>query len=324
MSTYCPSCGMNQPTDERVAGNRRQWVCVTCGLMLKEEAGPEQVLGRVPVQRISAAELASARAASERAAAEKAAAEKAARAAAQARAAAPRHRGNPEPQAIELDEMPAGEFVVEMSGFEKVVAPLPTSGHDPDEGAELELAMGGLAVDPAAAAGPQMPPPAPTSQAFPAPAAQLSAEAVAPSMVLGSLFERVVVAEDTALLREIVKDALVQNGVSQHVRGCANGAEFLQAIAESIAAGLVVDLAILDVDMPVLNGYHAALALRAVERGLRVQPTPIVFFTGYPCDETFKKVLEHCQPARYLNKGADASPPRIAGRLVQVLASLKR
>jgi CheY-like chemotaxis protein len=157
----------------------------------------------------------------------------------------------------------------------------------------------------------------------------LAVQAAAPApptaaVTPGALFDRVLVAEDTALLREIVKDSLVQGGISRHVRGCANGEEFLQVAAESVAAGVAIDLAVLDVDMPILNGYFAAIALRAMERGLRARPTPIVFFTAYPCDETFKKVLDHCQPARYLNKGADSSPPRIAARLVQVLASLRR
>jgi CheY-like chemotaxis protein len=150
------------------------------------------------------------------------------------------------------------------------------------------------------------------------PAAEPSAE------VPGSLFERVLVCEDTALLREIVKDALVQSGISQHVRTCGNGEEFLITVGEALAAGVPIDLAILDVEMPILNGYQTAIALRAFERGLKTQPTPLVFFTSYACDETFKRVLEHCQPARYLNKGADSAPPRIAARLVQVLGSLKR
>ena len=309
---------MNQPTEERSTSAARQWVCSVCSLVLKEEPG-EQVLGRIPVTRMSQTELTAAR---EREAAEKAArvAEQAARSA-EVRAAAMAKRSamapNPDPRpweqagGIELQEMPASEFVLEMGGEEKVIGqPAPAAVPPPS-----------LAQPPMPAiAQPFMAPPAPMMQP-PAPAGPQVPTWAATAF---ELFERVLVAEDTVLVREIVKDALVQHGISQHVRGCANGEEFLQVIAESVAAGVAVDLAILDVDMPILNGYFAAIALRAMERGLRARPTPIVFFTAYPCDDTFKKVLEHCQPARYLNKGADASPPRIAGRLVQVLASLKR
>lgn len=137
-------------------------------------------------------------------------------------------------------------------------------------------------------------------------------------------FQRVVVAEDSALLREVIKDALAEAGVSSEVQTCGNGEEFLQAMADGIWREQLPGLAILDVGMPVLNGYYTAIALRAIERGLRVPPTPIVFFTAHACDETFRKVLDYTQPARYLNKGADAAPTRVAERLVQVLGSLRR
>jgi len=143
-------------------------------------------------------------------------------------------------------------------------------------------------------------------------------------LVLAALFERVVVADDTELIREMVRDALVQNGVSHDVHTCANGEECLQVLGEQLARRQKVDLIVLDVEMPVLNGYSTAISLRAFERGLRQNPTPILFFSSRVCDETFRKVLEHCQPARYLNKGADGSPPRIAERLAQVLSTLRK
>lgn len=284
---------MNQPTEERASDGGTQWACVVCGLILKEDAG-EQVLGRIPIQRMSPAELAAKKAA-EAEAEQRAAAEKAARAAALAKAVAQKRQ---EPAAgpawqsgegLEFSDSDDGEMVLEINGGETVVP----------------------------AATPRAPAGDPLLEEVPVVAA------TAVEAVPQALFVRVLMAEDTALLREIVKDALVQNGISQQVRGCANGEEFLQAVAEALVARQPLDLAILDVEMPILSGYHAAIALRALERGLRIRATPIVFFTAFPCDDTFKKVLEHCQPARYLNKGADSSPPRIAGRLVQVLSSLK-
>jgi CheY-like chemotaxis protein len=178
----------------------------------------------------------------------------------------------------------------------------------PDVGSE-EMVIQSFADDPEAAAG----------------SAHAEVEIpIEPSFPPTPVFEQVLVAEDSALLREVIKDSLAEAGISRAVRSCGNGEEFLQAMAEGIGQQRVPDLAILDVGMPVLNGYYAAIALRAVERGLKVPPTPIVYFTARACDETFKKVLEYTQPARYLNKGADAAPPRIAARLVQVLASLRR
>jgi CheY-like chemotaxis protein len=262
-TSYCPSCGVDQPTKERISGSLLQRLCAACGLVLKEELdlgadspkAPKQVLGRIPVQRMTPAELAAAKAAAEKAKAEKA-------------RRVVRERRQPtvpswEREPIALDEAPPIETVIQ--------------GHDVRE---------------------------------PSPPA------------LGATFEQVVIAEDTALLREIITDALIQNSVSQHVRGCANGEEVLVALAESIVQNTPFALAILDLEMPILNGYQAAIAMRAFERGMQTKPIPIVFFTTHPCDETFRKVLEYCRPARYLNKGVDASPPRIASRLVQVLESL--
>jgi CheY-like chemotaxis protein len=159
-------------------------------------------------------------------------------------------------------------------------------------------------------------PPAKTAASAPA-----EGEFTTPARVA---FERVMVAEDSALLREVIKDALAEAGISHEVQTCGNGEEFLEAMADGIWRERLPNLAILDVGMPVLNGYYTAIALRAIERGLQVSPTPIVYFTAHACDDTFKKVLEYTQPARYLNKGADAAPMRIAERLVLVLASLRR
>ena len=147
-----------------------------------------------------------------------------------------------------------------------------------------------------------------------------------PPPVTQPLFENVVICDDSALLREILKDALEQGRVCRKVICCANGEEFVQTMTEQLKSGLLVDLAILDVEMPVLNGFYGAIALRAIERAFRItMPTPLLFFSGRPCDETFKRVLDYTKPARYLNKGVEGgTPQRIAARLAQVLATLRQ
>jgi CheY-like chemotaxis protein len=296
---------MNQPTEERTSGSLHQWLCATCNLVLKEEfdlempgdapppkpapAPTKEVLGRVPVKKVSAAQLVATKAA-DKAAADKAAAAKAARTAALAREALKKNANASPPPPAPIDLPDATEFVLATISEE---------------------------VPAGKAAGPATDSPDPLLEPPPNIASALE-------QASSSLFERVLIADDTALLREIIKDALMQGGISQHVRGCGNGEEFLTVVAESFAAKVPINLVIIDVEMPILNGYQAAIALRAFERGLKVQPAPLVFFTGYACDDTFRKVLDHCQPARYLNKGADSAPPRIAARLVQVLASLSK
>lgn len=318
---------MNQPSEERVQGGSRQWVCSTCGLVLKEEEAPsgpapapEAVLGRVPIRKISQPELAAAKLAEEKAAAAKAAAaavaavaaakaaaEKASKASAPAPAKPKLQAG---PEGLEFDQSSASDFEIEMGGEVKVI-----SGTSPRAAeafaSEIEFDRPG-----APAPRPASKPSAAASAAVPAPAAASAAGA--------ALFDRVIIAEDSALLREMAKDSLVRAGLGRQVRSCADAMEMLQLVAESVAAGVAVDLIIIDIDMPVLSGHQAAIALRAFEKGMKAKPTPILFFTAFPCDERLKKVLDLCQPARYLNKGTDAAPDRIAARLVQVLSNLRR
>jgi CheY-like chemotaxis protein len=146
----------------------------------------------------------------------------------------------------------------------------------------------------------------------------------APSLPFRPMFSQVVVAEDTVLLAEIIKDSLLESRIAGDVRCCKDGEALLEAFATIHSEKRHVDLAIVDVEMPVLNGFSAVIAMRAIERGLRLRLSPVVFFSAHACDSAFLKVLHHCQPARYLNKGADGSPPRIATRLVHVLLSLKK
>jgi len=134
--------------------------------------------------------------------------------------------------------------------------------------------------------------------------------------------ETIVLAEDVSLLREMLKDSLVERGLSRRVISCRNGYEFLSAYARSRQNEQAVGLVILDVIMPVLNGVSAAVALRAHEKGRNLSPAPILFFTSKRCDETFKKVLTFCRPAMYVNKGASSSPQHLQERVDKVITQL--
>jgi CheY-like chemotaxis protein/ribosomal protein S27AE len=151
-----------------------------------------------------------------------------------------------------------------------------------------------------------------------------SGPAPVPELNKDLLFKQVIIAEDTALLRQMLKDALIEEGFAQTVRSCAGGEELLQAVAEQNSSGQPVDFAILDVEMPVLNGYQTAVALRAMERGLHATPVPILFLTSHPYDDVFKKVLEYCQPARYLSKGNGGNLQTMASRILHVMKVLRQ
>jgi len=75
--------------------------------------------------------------------------------------------------------------------------------------------------------------------------------------------------------------------------------------------------------MPVLNGFNAAIALRAIEEGFGLtKSTPILFFSAQPCDEKAKKVLQFVGRAIYVNKVSSPNLAELASRVQQVLVNL--
>ena len=118
------------------------------------------------------------------------------------------------------------------------------------------------------------------------------------------------------------KDALIENKVAKNVYTCADGAKFITKITEQFDLQYPVSLVILDIQMPVMSGRNAAVAMRAVEAGFKLgdKKIPILFFSVKKCDENLKKVMEFCQPAQYVNKGVSNSPQELFDRVKHVIA----
>ncbi|MEM7247618.1 MAG: response regulator [Acidobacteriota bacterium] len=130
-------------------------------------------------------------------------------------------------------------------------------------------------------------------------------------------------ADDSDLLRVAIEDVLVDKRLAKSVLAANNGQEFLELFVQRLREGRPVDLVMLDVQMPVMNGFNAAIACRAVERGFELpKPTPMMFFSSQPCDETAKKVLQFCGRAIYVNKVASPNLGELANRVEQVLIDL--
>lgn len=135
--------------------------------------------------------------------------------------------------------------------------------------------------------------------------------------------EKVIVAEDSTALVNKIAQILEERKMAEWVTKCADGSEFLTRLVEQLEQKKNVNLVILDVNMPIINGVNAAIAMRAIEKGYDTGKTiPILFFTAKQCDETFKKVLSYTKPAKYINKGTGSSPDEFADRLYQVLNHL--
>lgn len=137
------------------------------------------------------------------------------------------------------------------------------------------------------------------------------------------LFKTVLVGEDSKLMRELLKDGLVAEGLATHVYGAEDGQAFIELYSDHLYRDRTVDLVILDLEMPVLGGAPTAVAMRGMERGCAARSPVIIFFTGHPLTDDLRRLMKLCKPAHYLNKGADASPPRIIKRLREVMRALK-
>jgi len=140
---------------------------------------------------------------------------------------------------------------------------------------------------------------------------------------LGAVLECIVLADDELLFRTLLADLLVEQKVAREVVGCESGPALLSECVRRFRAERPISLVILDILMAPMDGSVAALALRALEKGLdRPSPVPILFLSGMRADDSLRQVLQSCGPALYLNKGKDATPPRLAGRLKDLIPHL--
>ena len=135
--------------------------------------------------------------------------------------------------------------------------------------------------------------------------------------------DTVIVVEDSEMLREATTDLLLSENLARFVTPCHDGGEFLSTATKLLKAQRSIDLIVLDVNLPVINGINAAIALRMIERGLETsRRIPILFFASRTPDDALRRVLQFLTPARYLNKGAESDPKRLALRIQQILARL--
>ena len=136
--------------------------------------------------------------------------------------------------------------------------------------------------------------------------------------------ETVITVEDSSLISALLNDMLVEQGLTNRVIPCKNGYEFLARFIRERQAGTPLGLVVMDVKMPVLNGISSAVAMRAHEKAQGQEEVPLLFFTSKRCDETFRKIMMHCAPAMYINKGASSSPVQLQERINKVIRQLLR
>ncbi len=96
----------------------------------------------------------------------------------------------------------------------------------------------------------------------------------------------VLLVEDIPLNRELAQEILTEKGFA--VETARNGAE---AVEKFSAADPPYDLILMDVQMPVMNGYDAARAIRALPGG-RGAAVPIIAMTANAFEEDRQKALQ--------------------------------
>lgn len=98
---------------------------------------------------------------------------------------------------------------------------------------------------------------------------------------------KVMVVDDNQYNREIACELLRENGA--HIIECASGSEAVDYIKYR---NDIVDIILMDVCMPDMDGFEATRLIRQLEKD-RWQDIPIVAMTANAFDEDRKKALEH-------------------------------
>ena len=122
---------------------------------------------------------------------------------------------------------------------------------------------------------------------------------------------RVLLAEDIAVNREIAAAMLGALGVS--VETAENGEEAVKAVSSSGPGRF--DAVLMDIQMPVMNGYDAARQIRALDDS-RLSSIPIIAMTANAFDEDRKKAAE-CGMNGHIPKPVD--PAVLADTLIKAI-----
>jgi CheY-like chemotaxis protein len=132
----------------------------------------------------------------------------------------------------------------------------------------------------------------------------------------------VLIAEDSKYVRDVIADVLKTKNFSSNVMAFENGLELITAFSKLVSEKGAVVMAIIDLNMPVMDGITAARTIRAIEAQHKVSATPIVFFSASKADDALKAHLELLSPASYMNKGSDPDPDKLAERVEQLVGYL--
>ena len=121
---------------------------------------------------------------------------------------------------------------------------------------------------------------------------------------------RILLVDDHAVVRQGVRQLLLDRGIASEVIEAQTGAEALAAIAKHVC-----DVVLLDISLPDMNGVE--VLKRAKKKAPRV---PVLMFSMYREDQYAVRALK-AGAAGYLSKTVDAA--QMIGAIQQVAAGRK-
>ncbi len=134
---------------------------------------------------------------------------------------------------------------------------------------------------------------------------------------------RVLLAEDSKLLREMAQEIFIKKGLTDDVQVFEDGEGLIEAYIRALGNYETVSLIVLDIRMPNVGGLEAGLAVRDVEKDFSVEkPVPILFFSAVKADDALRELLNKLSPAAYVNKGQESKPDVLAERLYNIILKL--
>jgi CheY-like chemotaxis protein len=132
------------------------------------------------------------------------------------------------------------------------------------------------------------------------------------------------IAEDSKFTRTLLKELILKKAITSQVMAVTNGLELISEYMKLLKRNVRVSFAIIDLNMPVMDGLTAARTLRALEEKDSIIKVPIVFFSGVKADEGLRRQMELLTPANYVNKGSDPDPENLVKRVQGLLSFISQ
>ncbi len=135
--------------------------------------------------------------------------------------------------------------------------------------------------------------------------------------------ECVLLADDDLLFRRLLSDILLEEKLVKEAIAHDSGPALLTECVRRLRDQRPINLVIVDILMPPMDGRAVVFALRALEKGFELPgPIPVLFLSAVRADDSLRRTIEDCAPAMYLNKAKDPRSPELANRLKDIVRRL--